>query len=356
MSENKAPLRRAEPCGDGFETKSSKLVVRAKIIRAIREFFWSRGFIETDTPCMVRCPGMEPHLNPFKTRLKEERGMECDMYLITSPEYAMKRLLAAGWKKIFQITRSFRNGEIGPLHNPEFAILEWYRAGADYNDIMKDTQDLVCYIAKKVFGRLRFNYAGREINLALPWQILTTQEAFEHAGISRHIFENEKLLRAAAIRKGYKITKNMDYSDVFFLIFLNEIERHLGAPKPTILKDYPISMAALARAKADNPKYAERFELYIAGLELANAFSELTDFREQRARLISEQKLRRKLNKEIYPIDDKFISALEYGMPRSGGIALGIDRLVMFFTGAEKIDEIMFFSPRRSPEAGTGAI
>lgn len=325
----------------------NKLLFRTKIIRAVRDFFWTRGFVETDTPCLVKCPGMEPHLIPFKTRLKDGRGVESDMYLITSPEYAMKRLLSAGWKKIFQITRSFRNGEIGFLHNPEFAILEWYRANADYNDIMRDTENLIFDIAKRVFGRDKFNYQGKEVSVRPPFERLSVAAAFKrYAGVPRRVLQNEKLLRQAAIKKGYKISKNMDYSDVFFLIFLNEIERNLGAPKPVILYDYPVSMAALSRVCGKNPKYCERFELYIAGLELANAFSELTDAREQKRRLIAEQKLRRKLKKEIYPIDGKFISALELGLPESGGIALGIDRLVMFFTGAEKIDDIMFFSHR----------
>lgn len=328
----------------------NKLIARTKVIKAIREFFWKENFVETDTPCLVKCPGMEPHLSPFKADNRDRFSTRnVPLYLITSPEYAMKRLLSAGWKKIFQITRSFRSGEVGPLHNPEFAILEWYRANADYTDIMKDTRDLICYVAKKVFGKLKFKYGGREINLSGPFEILTVQKAFEkYAGISKRVFENEKLLRAAAVKKGYKITKNMDYSDVFFLIFLNEIERNLGASRPTILKDYPISMASLSKPHRKNPNYCERFELYIAGLELANAFSELTDAKEQKQRLIEEQKLRKKLGKEVYPIDDKFISALEYDMPPSGGIALGIDRLVMFFTGAEKIGEVMFFPLRRS--------
>jgi len=320
---------------------NNNLVIRTKVIRAVRDFFWRNGFIEVDTPCLVKIPGMEPHLNPFKAiGIGNDNG-----YLITSPEYAMKRLLCAGWKKIFQITRSFRSGEIGPTHNPEFAILEWYRANADYKDIMKDTENLIFDVAKRVFGRVKFTYQGREVNLRPPFERLSVIDAFEkYAGIRRRVLENEKLLRFAAIKKGYNITKNMDYSDVFFLIFLNEIERNLGAPRPTILYDYPISMAALSRPKSDNPKYAERFELYIAGLELANAFSELSDPDEQRARFINEQKLRRRLKKEVYPIDEKFISALEYGMPESGGIALGIDRLVMFFTDAREISDVMFFS------------
>lgn len=319
-----------------------KLEVRAKIIRAIREFFWRNEFIETDTPIMVNVPGMEPYLDPFKTQFKNERGETRDMFLITSPEYAMKRLLSVGFKKIFQITHTFRNKEVGATHNPEFVMLEWYRTNADYKDIMEDTENMIFDVCRRVFKKSRIKYQGVEIDLKPPFERLRVVDAFKkYAGIDKKTLEDEKLLKAAAEKKGYNISKTMDYSDVFFLIFLNEIERRLGVKKPLFLYDYPLCMAALSKQSKRDKKYAERFELYIAGLELSNAFSELTDAKEQRKRLLEEQKLRKKLNKEVYSIDEKFISALEY-MPESGGIALGVDRLVMLFTDSRKIDDIMF--------------
>ncbi|KKR05489.1 MAG: tRNA synthetase class II (D K and N), lysyl-tRNA synthetase, class II [Candidatus Peregrinibacteria bacterium GW2011_GWC2_39_14] len=319
-----------------------KLEIRAKIIKAIREFFWHNKFIETDTPIMVAHPGMEPYLDPFKTQFKSERGETQDMYLITSPEYAMKRLLASGFKNIFQITHTFRNKEVSATHNPEFAMLEWYRTNADYKDIMRDTENMIFDVCRRVFKKSKIKYQGVEIDLKPPFERLSVVEAFKkYAGVDKKTLEDEKLLKVIVIKKGYSKSKTMDYSDAFFLIFLNEIERKLGAKKPVFLYDYPLCMAALSKQSKKDKKYAERFELYIAGLELANAFSELIDAKEQRVRLEDEQEMRRRLKKEVYSIDEKFISALEY-MSESGGIALGVDRLVMLFTDSTKIDDIMF--------------
>lgn len=302
-----------------------RLKTRARIIQMIRAFFVKEGFLEEETPTLVPAAGQEPHLNPLRTKVWGEYGGVRDAYLITSPEYAHKKMLAAGFEKTFEITKAFRGGEQwGGLHNPEFTILEWYRANADYTVIMDDVEKMVQYVIKalKHENIKTIEYHGETIDLTFPWERLTVRDAFAQ----------------------YADTRLEDVTDeeTFFKIFLTHIEQKLGISKPTILYDYPASMAALARVKKDDPRYAERFELYIAGMELANAFSELTDAKEQRRRFMEEQKLRKKLGKEIIPLDEDFLDAVGH-MPPSAGIAFGVDRLVMLLTNAKTIEEVLAF-------------
>lgn len=316
---------------------------RSLIIRKIREFFWKQNFVETDTPILVNLPGMEPYLDVFKTQFEPEgKGDSRDMYLITSPEYAMKKLLVAGFPNIFQITKSFRNKETGgALHNPEFAILEWYRANSDYREIMRDTEALIRYLCEGLFQKREFMYRGKVVDVSGDFERLSVAEAFErYAGISREVFESSEALVRVAQEKGYKAE---NYDDAFFLIFLNEIEGKLGAGRPTILYEYPVSMAALSKACPNNPKYAERFEIYICGIELCNAFSELTDAQEQGRRLGEERAQRATMGKPLYDVDQSFLDALQLGMPQSGGIALGVDRLIMLLLDQDSIENIIFF-------------
>lgn len=320
---------------------------RARILASMRAFFVQESFLEVETPILVRLPGMEPYLDTFRTRFEPERGEGRDMYLITSPEYAMKELLVGGFEKIFQITRSFRNKETGgALHNPEFTILEWYRTHADYTDIMRDTEAMIRRVGREATGCEEMTRDGSRIDLSAPFERLRVREAFErYAGVGTEIFEDAEALIAEAIRRGYAVKPELEraYDDAFFLIFLNEIESRLGRERPTILYEYPVSMAALARACPHDSRYAERFELYIGGIEIANAFSELTDPVEQRRRLEEERALRALLGKLVYDIDERFLRALELGMPPSGGIALGVDRLVMLLLGKNDIADVMLF-------------
>jgi lysyl-tRNA synthetase class 2 len=325
-----------------------RLRERVRIFQLIREFFEKEGFLEVDTPLLVRLPGMEPYLDVFKTRFftdpqKKDQGE--DMYLITSPEYAMKKLLVAGYEKIFQIARSFRNKETASnLHNPEFSLLEWYRAYAGYEEVMEDCEKLVHFLTTRLFENDFLQYQGSNINVSPPWPRLKVRDAFlEYAGIQHEDFEDPVRLREAALKKGYKVNEKTPFEDVFFLIFMNEIEPKLGFDKPVILFDYPIQMAALSKACEDDPRYAERFEIYIAGMELANAFTELNDPDEQRKRLEAERLERQKLQKDDYPVDQSFISALEFGMPPSAGPALGVDRLIMLLTDTPDINNVLFF-------------
>lgn len=338
----------------------SVLEGRSRLVRAIREFFWREDFFEVETPILVRLPGMEPYLDVFQTRFVPERGVERgaqDMYLITSPEYAMKKILVAGAPRIFQLTRSFRNKETGgALHNPEFTILEWYRAQSDYHGLMRDTEKLVRSLVSGFFGRDWFMYQGRRIEVGSTttgdmWERLRVVEAFErYAKISRAVFEDSAALIAEARLRGYGGGARADggtggdlsYDDAFFLIFLNEIEPHLGLERPTFLYDYPASMAALSRLTPDGA-YAERVELYIAGIELANGFSELNDADEQERRLRAEYAERARLGKTLYPVDERFLEALRVGMPDAAGIALGVDRLIMLLLDRVSVDEVMWF-------------
>ena len=358
-------LRVLAPCREEFFIRGSdpnwkKMIIdthrrevtqmRARMVEKIREFFRGKGFIETETPEMVRLPGMEPHLDPFKTVFTgqpSEGGNAAreDMYLVTSPEYAMKKLLVAGHEKIFQIARSFRNRETaGILHNPEFTLLEWYRAYADYTDIMKDTEELVNFLAGRICGGESFIFKDYKIDAKPPWPRRKVKDLFEeYAGIDEKTLLDPALLRDAAKRKGYGIARDALYEDVFFLVFMNEIEQHMGITAPVIVYDYPKQMAALARKSEADPRYAERFEAYIGGVELCNAFTELNDPEEQEIRLRAECEQRKKAGKDCYSIDQNFIGALKFGMPPSGGNALGVDRLAMVLTNTEDINDIMYF-------------
>lgn len=326
-------------------TYRARMEKRAVIVTAVRGFFRSEGFLECETPTVVAVPGMEPYLDPFQTSVTRVDRKTFPAHLITSPEYAMKKLLAGGLEKIFEITRAYRNGEPWDGgHNPEFTMIEWYRANADYTAIMSDTERMVSAVARIVTGSERIQYQGREIDLASPWERMTVAEAFERfVGIDLgYGIDDLEWFRAAVASKDVMLQPNDSFDDVFFKIFLRDVEPKLGTTHPVILYEYPRSMAALARIKSSDPRYAERFEAYCGGMELCNAFSELNDIAEQRRRLEEERVLRRALGKEDYGLDEKFLQAVGM-MPLSAGIALGIDRLVMLLTDAATISDVLFF-------------
>lgn len=291
--------------------KRQILIERAQIIQSIRSFFIDRGYLEVETPHRIPANAPEPHIDAIASGT-------CALH--TSPELAMKRMLAAGYEQLFQICRVWREGERGQFHLPEFTLLEWYRGGIDYNALMNECMELLFVLLPE--GKL--NRGGRTIDLTMPWQKLTITEAFTQ-------YASMDLNQALA-------------SDCFEEILTSEVEPHLGKEKPTFLTEYPSSLAALARSKPGEPKVAERFELYIDGLELANAFSELTDAEEQRRRFEKDEELRRTAGKTPYPLPEKFLAELE-NMPEAAGIALGLDRLIMLITEAEKIDDVVAFGP-----------
>jgi lysyl-tRNA synthetase class 2 len=320
--------------------------VREQVIDAVRAFFKGQGFHEVETPLFVRCPGMEPYLEVFSTTWTTARGAVHPGFLTTSPEYAMKKLLAAGVAPIFQICKSFRNGEeVSARHNPEFTILEWYRLHADYTDLMRDCAELFRAIARALApaeGGVGWHYQGQWIDFGDPWERLSVRDAFRrHAAVE--LGGGPAALLAAARAKGYPVAPDTTWEQAYHQIFLNEIEPRLGHGRPTVLYDYPIALAALARASPRDPTVAERFELYVAGIELANAFSELTDAGEQRRRLVAERAERQALGKTLYAVDEDFLRALATGVPPSAGIALGVDRLAMLFADVSSIRDVLWF-------------
>jgi len=297
-----------------------KYLVRERVIDTIRNFFKSQGFHEVFTPILVPVPSTEPNLEVFQSELRTASGLKRRAFLIMSPEYSIKKLLAMGIGNCFEITRCFRNEEeVSRLHNPEFTMLEWYRVGADYKDIMRDFENLFI----KIIGKEKLVYRGETYDLSLPWPRISFKEAFKK-------YANKNI-------------ENVNDSD-FYQIFFNEVEPKLRESlKPAFIYDYPVSQAALARRKKSDPRFVERFEIFLAGVELGNCFSELTDAKEQRERFEKDRALRRTQGKTNYPIDEDLLDALKEGIPEVSGIAVGVDRLVMLAADASSISDIIFF-------------
>lgn len=318
---------------------------RAKIISLTRAFFERDGFIETETPIAVALPGQEPELFPVSVTLHDPQGRAYRYYLQTSPEFAMKKLLAAGFEKIFQICKCFRDYEsFGGLHNPEFTMIEWYRTNATYKDIMDDTERLFQFVGDQLDVKT-VTWNGHTVDITSAWDCKTMKQVWqEFVGVNLDEYLEAPAMRAFARSRGYEVRNDESYEDAFYKIFLNEIEPKLGAERPVFVCEYPAVMTSLSRLCANDPRYAERFELYIGGLELANAFGELTDAKEQKNRLEADRVKRAAVGKETYPVDPDFIAALESGIPPTGGIALGVDRMVMLFTGSTDINEVIFES------------
>ncbi len=335
---------------DRLAARRPNLEARAAIAEAARRVFAAMGFLEVDTPALQVSPGMEPHLRAFATELEGGDPAERRrLYLHTSPEFAMKKLLTGGLERIFQLSHVFRNGERSTTHHPEFTMLEWYRVGAGYHELIEDCRRLLVAAAEAVPGRDGLAWNGGSADPRKEWQVLTVAEAFaRHAGVDLLATAPDPatpdiaLLAEQARPLGIAARDGDRWDDLFFRIFLEQIEPKLGIGAPTILTDYPVSMAALSRPKPDDPRLAERFEIYVCGLELANAFGELTDPAVQRARFEADRVLKRRLYGTEVPIDEDFLAALEHGLPECAGIALGFDRLVMLATGAEHIEDVLW--------------
>jgi lysyl-tRNA synthetase class 2 len=324
---------------DRLAARQRHLAARTRILAATRDFFAEAGFVEVDTPALQVSPGLEPHLQAFATVLTDPRdGGLKPRFLHTSPEFAMKKLLAGGMTRIWQLAHVFRDGERSATHHPEFAMLEWYRAGAAYLDLVADCEALLRAAQTDLL-----RWQGRTCDARLPCERLSVAEAFRrHAGIDILAAADLGLLAEAAAGAGIAPHPGDDWESLYFRIFLERIEPHLGIGRPTVLYDYPAALAALSRLKPADPRVAERFELYVCGLELANAFSELTDAAEQRARFAADQARKLALYGRTYPVDEDFLAALDHGMPPSAGIALGFDRLVMLAAGADRIDDVLW--------------
>ncbi len=296
-------------------SRKEALRSRSIIFQKIREFFNEGGYLEVDTPLRIPAPAPETYIDAIPSE---------EWFLQTSPEICMKRMLAAGYERIFQICRCWRSGERGKLHLPEFTMLEWYRVDSDYHDLMNDCEALVRFLSHTFLNCGSICYRGLIIAVDVPWVKVTVSEAFRRYTV---------MTMEEALAK-----------DLFDDLMVNKIEPHLGQDRPAFLYDYPVERAALARLKKDNPAQAERFELYVGGIELANGFSELTDIIEQRERFVKEAALRGSLGKTVYPLPEKFLTDLTEMKP-SAGIALGVDRLIMLLLNIATIDGVVAFTP-----------
>jgi elongation factor P--(R)-beta-lysine ligase len=324
------------------------LTARAAITRALRAWFGSQGFTEVETGILQVSPGNETHLHAPRTELTRPDGVRLPRYLRTSPEFACKKLLAAGEMAIFEFARVFRDRERGDLHLPEFTMLEWYRANAPYDAVITDTIAVIAEAAQATKIE-RFAFRGRTADPRAESERLTVASAFERfAGIDllRTISGGvgDRAALAEMARQKVRIADDDTWSDIFSKILVEHVEPRLGQGRLTVLCEYPVVEAALARAKPDDPKVAERFEIYACGVELANGFGELTDAVEQRRRFEEAMAEKTRRYGERYPIDEEFLAAVAE-MPQASGVALGFDRLVMLASGALRVDQVVWTPP-----------
>jgi lysyl-tRNA synthetase class 2 len=325
-----------------YADRRAFLAARNRISAAVRAYFAARDFAEVETAILQTSPGNEAHLHAFVTELIAPDTSRARLYLHTSPEFAAKKLLAAGEPRLFTFARVFRNRERTVLHHPEFTMLEWYRANEPYGTLIEDCAGLM-RAAAEAAGTRRFAWRGREADPFAAQERVTVAEAFaRHAGIDLlAMLDDRDALAAAAITQGMRVADDDTWADVFSRIIAEKIEPNLGIGRATILDEYPVSEAALARPTAHDPRVAERFELYVCGVEIANAFGELTDAAEQRRRFDAEMAEKKRVHGERYPLDEDFLAALAH-MPPASGIALGFDRLVMLATGAPRIEQVLW--------------
>ena len=323
-------------------------MARAAVTKAVRAWFEEQGFAEVETGILQVSPGNETHLHAPRTELIRADGSRATRYLRTSPEFAAKKLLAAGEAKIFEFARVFRDRERGDLHLPEFTMLEWYRANAGYDAVMADCIVVIAHAAQAT-GIGRFVFRGKTADPFAEPELLTVAAAFERfAGIDLLATirngEGDRDSLAVAAKQRIRVSDDDTWSDIFSKVLVEHVEPNLGQGRLTVLFEYPAPEAALARAKPADPRVAERFEVYACGVELANGFGELTDAAEQRRRFTEAMDEKQRRYGERYPLDEDFLAAVA-NMPDAGGVALGFDRLVMLASGALKIDQVVWTPP-----------
>lgn len=330
------------------------LLLRNRLQAAIRSWFEAEGFVEVDTAALQVSPGNETHLHAFRTAL-EAGGRTVERYLRTSPEFAAKKLLTAGEDRVFEFAKAFRNRESGPINVPEFTMLEWYRTGDAYRRVMEDAVSILA-LAARTAGVETVSYRARSADPIAEPEVLTVAEAFQRdagidllATLADDGTPRGRHLQEAARQAGIRVGDEDGWSDAFSLVMAERIEPNLGNGRPTLLIDYPMPEAALARPKPDAPRLAERFELFVAGVELANGFGELTDADAQRRRFEASMAAKQRLYGERYPIDPDFLAALP-AMPPAAGVALGFDRLAMLAAGAETVDQVQWTPVDRPPD------
>lgn len=318
---------------------------RSRIIKEIRDYLDSHGFLEVETPMMQPIPGGAT-ARPFKTH---HNALGIDLYLRIAPELYLKRLIIGGFERVYEINRNFRNEGLSIKHNPEFTMLEFYMTYSDYNDLMILTEEMITTLSNKITGGMKISAWGHEIDLTPPWDRLTLRDSvIKYTNIDKKVLEDRNLAIEWARREEIPVKGDESLARIILEIFEKKVEEHLI--KPTFIIDYPTEISPLARRKNDDPDITERFELYIAGIEVANAFSELTDPEDQRQRFLAQEKERAVGDEEAHKMDEDFIRALEYGMPPTAGEGIGIDRVVMLFTGQRSIRDVILF-PHMRPEA-----
>ncbi len=332
---------------DVHADRRPRLIMRNAIKAAMREWFAGRDFVEVETAALQVSPGNEAHLSAFATEAIGPDGARRPLYLHTSPEFACKKLLAAGEERIFSFGAVYRNRERGSLHSPEFTMLEWYRAREPYEILFDDCARLMALAAEKA-GTRRFSYRGREADPFAEPERLTVADAFSRfAGIDllstvdADGATDREALHSAIAAAGMRTAPDDNWADLFSRVMVEKVEPNLGIGRATLLCEYPTAEAALARKTARDPRVAERFELYCCGVELANGFGELTDAAEQRRRFVAEMNEKERVYGERYPLDEDFLAALAI-MPEASGVALGFDRLVMLATGARSVDDVIW--------------
>ena len=341
--------KRLSVVGASGRSRLDNLRLRAHCLSAFRESMKKRGIMEVETPALIRYPGLELHLDPIP--------VFGEGFLATSPEFQMKRLLAGGSGSIYYLGKAFRRGERGPHHNPEFTIAEWYRVGMSYKELMDETAEIVAEVAREVLGTTVVKrHGGGFLDLSPPWKVVTVEEAFgDYAGIrigeesseawKEPNLEAAEALRVSARQVGVRVPDDSTWEETFFRIFVEYVEPKLNCDGPVFLTDWPVTLAALSRVNQteDGRRFAERFEIYGGGVELANAFGELVDPQEQRMRMTADVRHREDAGKPVYGVDETFLSALEEGLPECSGIAMGFDRLVMLLAGSSDIKEVSAF-------------
>jgi lysyl-tRNA synthetase class 2 len=317
-------------------------VIRSKIIKAMRDYLDARGFMEVETPVLTPLAGGAA-ARPFITH---HNALDMDLYLRIATELYLKRLIVGGFEKVYEIGKDFRNEGISIKHNPEFTMIELYQAYADYHDMMELTEDMISHIAKEVLGTTKVVYQGEEIDLTPPWQRMTMKEAVKkYTGVDFDEIKTDEEAREIAKKLGVEVEDKDTKGKVLNAIFEEKVEEHLV--QPTFIVDYPIEISPLAKRKEDDPDFTYRFELFITRREMANAFSELNDPIDQRERFLEQLKEREAGDEEAHAFDEDFIIALEYGMPPTGGLGIGIDRLVMLLTDSYSIRDVILFPTMR---------
>ena len=317
---------------------------RAHVIAEIRRFFDARGFLEVETPMMHPIPGGAA-ARPFVTH---HNALDLSLYLRIAPELHLKRCVVGGLERVYEINRNFRNEGLSTQHNPEFTMLEFYQAYADYQDLMALTEELLPQVVRAVCGSDTIPYQGRQVSFAAPWPRLSLEEALvKLGGLSSQEVQSEDGLRAAAEAHGIPVKPTWGWAKLLVELFEAQVEEQLV--QPTFVTDFPAELSPLAKARRDDPRYAQRFELYVAGLEVANAYTELNDPREQRRRLEAQAKARAAGDEEAHFMDEDYLRALEYGLPPTAGEGIGIDRLVMLLTDSPSIRDVILF-PLLRPE------